>query len=671
MESSASKVVPASAPAQTRAGTSRPSLWRAARRAGITPALSLFVAALLAGPFVMYAALVRHAETEALKDARAFSSVIAIVRSYYAANVSGRLLQGGGHVAVTERYREVPGGVPIPATLSIELGEKIRNESIDKSLQFSFVSDAPFRNRARPPLSDFQAAALRAFRQGAQANEYWRVEEEGEISRMRLAIPVRMEPGCVACHNAHPDSPVRGWKVGDVRGIQDVSVDLAIVDQADQSGLLGFYMLFFLGTGVLAVLESRANNARLRRANDELENSRAELEQRGLALSQTIAELRTKTTVLDKAPFGILIAEPGTPGLRFAYANQALCQQTGYVADELIGCGLGLLQGPQTSEEAITQIDAAIADMRTCELEMAVHQRGGSPLWTRILLFPSFNTEGALQHYVACITDISDIRRADEERQRLAGELHESLKLESLGLTIAGIAHDLNTPIGVAITAASLLEDSSRRLALEAAQEAPPKEKLERFFSQAERSLALVRSNLNKAAVLVRSFKQTTADATREEWRKIDLRSFLDTLLVSVSPLMKRARCEVQVQCPDALTLRTEPGSLGRALTNLLVNASIHAFEGRDDRQVRIEVVRTAGGVRISCADNGVGMSEEAVTKAFTPFFTTRRGAGGSGLGLFSSRRAVEQVLGGRITLESRLGAGAVFHIDLPIATEG
>jgi len=614
----------------------------------------------------MYAALLRHAETEALKDARAFSSVISVIRSYYAANVTGRLLQGAGHVAVTDRYREVNGGVPIPATLSIELGEKMRLEAVDKTLQFSFVSDAPFRNRARPPLNEFQAEALRVFRQGAASQEYWRVEHDEGIRRMRLAVPVRMEADCVTCHNAHQDSPVRSWKVGDVRGIQDVSVDLAVVDQADQSGLLAMYMLFFLGSGLLAVLESRANNARLRRINDELESSRTELEERGQALSQTIAELRTKTTVLDRAPFGILIAEPGAPDLRFTYVNQALCRQSGYLADELIGCGLRLLQGPGTREESIAEVDLAIAEGRTCELELVIHRRDGTPLWTRIVMFPSLGTEGRLQHYVACISDISDIRRADEERQRLAGELHESLKLESLGLTIAGIAHDLNTPIGVAITASSLLEDHARRMAAETAAAPPAREKLERFFSQAERSLGLVRNNLNKAAVLVRSFKQTTADATREEWRPIDLKSFLDTLLVSVSPLMKRARCEVQVRCPTALVLRTEPGSLGRALTNLLVNASIHAFEGREDRKLRIDVARTPEGVRISCADNGVGMSEEAVTKAFTPFFTTRRGAGGSGLGLFSSRRAVEQVLGGRITMESRIGAGTVFHIDLP-----
>jgi signal transduction histidine kinase len=271
---------------------------------------------------------------------------------------------------------------------------------------------------------------------------------------------------------------------------------------------------------------------------------------------------------------------------------------------------------------------------------------------------------------VGCVTDISDIRRAEEERQRLAGELQESMKLESLGLTIAGIAHDLNTPIGVAITAASHLESSTEKLGQTAEKSDCPPEQVQRFVNQARRSLGLVRSNLHKAAILVRSFKQTTADATRLEWREVNLKSFLDTILVSVSPLMRRARCEVVVDCPEQLALRTEPGSLGRALTNLLINATIHAFEGREDRRVRLDVSRADGYVRITCADNGVGMSEEAITKAFTPFFTTRRGSGGSGLGLFSARRTVEHMLGGKLTMESALGAGTVFHIDLPIRTD-
>ena len=641
--------------------------WQAARRIGLTPALTVFLLALLAGPVVMYLALVHHAEREALKDARAFSSVISIIRSYYATNVSGRILAGGGHVTLSERYKEMPGGVPIPATLSIELGEKIRSESIDKSLQFSFVSDAPFLRRARPPLSDFQAEALKALRRQDLSGEYWRVEDDGDTPRLRLALPVRMEAGCVACHNAHPDSPIRNWKVGDVRGIQEVAVDLAIIEQADQSGFLAGYMLFFLGSGLAALRESRRNNARLRRVNEDLEASHHQVERREAMLKETVAELGTKTAVIERAPFGVLLAEPGGAGLRFSYVNPAFCQQTGFRGEELLGAGLPLLYGPQTAEASIQAVHAAVESLQTAEHEIVLHRRDGTPLWTRVLLFPSYDDQQRLQHYVACVNDISEIRRAEEDRQRLAGELHESLKLESLGLTIAGIAHDLNTPIGVAITASSHLEQVTQRFVARAGETPPTPEEIQRFTGQLQRSAELVRNNLTKAAVLVRSFKQTTADATRSEWRRVNLKSFIDTVLVSVSPLMRRARCEVSVSCPDALELHTEPGSLGRALTNLLINATIHAFEGRDDRQVHIEVAHDGQRVRISVTDNGVGFTEEAVTKAFTPFFTTKRGSGGSGLGLFSSRRTVEQVLGGKLTMASTLGSGTTFHIDLPI----
>jgi PAS domain S-box-containing protein len=642
--------------------------WLSLRRTGLTPALALFLIALMAGPVVMYLALVHHAEREALKDARAFSSVISIVRSYYANNVTGRIMAAGGaHVSLSENYREMAGGVPIPATLSIELGDKIRTDSVDQSLQFSFVSDAPFLRRPRPPLTDFQGEALKSFRREDSSTEYWRVEDEDGMPRLRLAVPVRMEAGCVNCHNVHPDSPVRNWKVGDVRGIQEVSVDLAVLEQADQSGFLGGYMLFFLGSGLLALGESRRNNARLRRVNEDLDAARRQAEQREAQLKDTVDELGTKTTVIERAPFGVLLAAPGGGGLRFSYVNPAFCQQTGYRSEELQGAGLTLLFGPQTAAPSMQALQSAIQGIQTTEVDMVLHRRDASPMWARVLLFPTFDAQQRLQHYVACVSDISEIRRAEEERQRMAGELHESMKLESLGLTIAGIAHDLNTPIGVAITAASHLEEVAQRFAAASAQAAPKPEETQRFVDRLSRSIQLVRNNLTKAAVLVRSFKQTTADATRTEWRRVDLKSFLDTMLVSVSPLMKRARCEVAVSCPEHLMLRTEPGSLGRALTNLLVNATIHAFEGRDERQVRIDVTPLEDGVRISCADNGVGMSEEAVTKAFTPFFTTRRGAGGSGLGLFSSRRTVEQVLGGKLTLESTLGAGTIFHIDLPL----
>jgi signal transduction histidine kinase len=135
-----------------------------------------------------------------------------------------------------------------------------------------------------------------------------------------------------------------------------------------------------------------------------------------------------------------------------------------------------------------------------------------------------------------------------------------------------------------------------------------------------------------------------------------------------MSPVMKRAQCAVEVVCTRKVTLHTEPGALSQALTNLMVNATLHAFDGRNDRRLRLEVSDSMEAVDIIVTDNGVGMSEEAAVKAFTPFFTTKRGSGGSGLGLFSSRRAIETVLGGSLTMRTQPGKGTEFLIHLPKA---
>ena len=133
-----------------------------------------------------------------------------------------------------------------------------------------------------------------------------------------------------------------------------------------------------------------------------------------------------------------------------------------------------------------------------------------------------------------------------------------------------------------------------------------------------------------------------------------------------MSPVMRRAQCAVEVVCPNKVLIHTEPGALSQALTNLMVNATLHAFDDRTDRRLRLEVSDSEEAVKIVVADNGLGMSEEATVKAFTPFFTTKRGSGGSGLGLFSSRRAIETVLGGTLTMQSTPERGTAFNIQLP-----
>lgn len=638
------------------------------RRLGLSLPLLLFIVALLGLPWIAYEVAFNHAEREARRNAQQFSRIIATVRSYYAANVAGRVLANHGQpVVLTENYRDTPGGIPIPATLSIELGDLLHQNAPDDGFRTAFLSDQPFGTRQRPPLDDFQRSALQELRAHPTQQEVWRVEPNADGgTRVRLAIPVRMEPTCVYCHNGHPDSPVHDWREGDVRGIQDISVAVSLANQTGDSWLMATYLLFFIGTATAALREHHKANAQLLRVNEDVLLSRSYLEDSEHQLKLKVDELSTLSTVLQKAPFGITIADPRQPDLPLIYVNEAFLAQTGYTEPEVLGRNCRFLQGPDTRPETVERIREAIRQGEAAEIEILNYRKSGAPYWVRLLVFPSYDSEGQLLHYIGCQTDITELKKAAEERGLMESELQESLKLESLGLTIAGIAHDLNTPIGVAVTAASLVEQQVQKLDRLIAQGPLATEAVGQVAQSLAKSSQLIGNNLQKAATLVRSFKQTTADASRNEWRVLQLHPFMESLLLAVSPLIKRAQCVVDLQCPEGLSLYTEPGSLMQVITNLVVNATLHAFEDRGHRSIRLTVTADDFWVHIEVSDNGNGMSEDALAKAFTPFFTTRRSSGGSGLGLFSSRRAVEAVLGGRIAVTSTAGQGTTFLIQLP-----
>lgn len=376
------------------------------RNWGLTPAFVILLVALIGLPLVLYAALKNHSENEALRDARSMSAVITIVRSYYAANVSGRLLQSDSKAILSEKYHQIPGAIPIPATLSIELGEAIRQRSLDGSFLFHFVSDAPFKNRVRQPLDKFQSEALRAFRREDGEDELWRVESEpGSNPRMRLAIPVRMEKSCVGCHNAHPDSTAKNWKVGDVRGIQDVSVDLSLTGQAQDSWMLSLYLVFFTSACLVAMREYQHGNSSLRRMNQSMASSQQALLTKRQELLKTVEELHTKTAVLDRAPFAIIMCDATAPSLPVCYANEAFQRQTGYLASEVLGRSLQFLHGPASSPDAVRSMRESMLARAEFEIDILSYRRDGEAFPSHLLGFPSADSASNLPRYVVCLTD--------------------------------------------------------------------------------------------------------------------------------------------------------------------------------------------------------------------------------------------------------------------------
>jgi signal transduction histidine kinase len=256
-----------------------------------------------------------------------------------------------------------------------------------------------------------------------------------------------------------------------------------------------------------------------------------------------------------------------------------------------------------------------------------------------------------------------------EELTRTRNELVQSEKMASLGRLVAGFAHELNTPIGVAVGTASVLQKKSNLINQLLEQEEVDEEQLLSALAAIDQSAKLTQSNLRRAAGLVSSFKRTAVDQTSEEFRQFEVKSIIEDVINTLHNKFKRTRIEIQVDCSKDLVVYSIPGSLEQILTNLMINSLIHGFEeGKNGGIIRIAVRLEEKRLHIDYSDTGKGIAPDALEKIFEPFFTTYRAQGGSGLGMYICYKLVTSHLKGTMTCESTLGKGVLFRIEFPVA---
>ena len=251
--------------------------------------------------------------------------------------------------------------------------------------------------------------------------------------------------------------------------------------------------------------------------------------------------------------------------------------------------------------------------------------------------------------------------------ERAQEEIIQTEKLASLGRVVAGVAHELNTPIGNALMVASTIHSDLNELKKELASGTMRRTSLGTFMERAEEGLTLSMSNLQRAALLISDFKQVAVDQTSDQRRSFDLAEVSSEILNMLQPSLRKSGCDVQRHLTEDLQCDGFPGRYGQILTNLVLNASIHAFE--PGTVGRITVTVAAAGpelVELVVADNGVGMDETVRARIFDPFFTTRMGRGGTGLGMNIVHGIVTRVMGGQITVQSRPGMGSRIRVVFP-----
>jgi signal transduction histidine kinase/purine-cytosine permease-like protein len=245
-------------------------------------------------------------------------------------------------------------------------------------------------------------------------------------------------------------------------------------------------------------------------------------------------------------------------------------------------------------------------------------------------------------------------------------QLVQSEKMAALGGLVAGIAHEINTPIGIGVTAASLLVERTAAFLTLFKRGIMKRSDLEKFLDMAQQSSQMTLTNLNRAAELIQSFKQVAVDQSSESRRTFNLTAYLEEILLQLSPKLKATNHAVTVQGDRHLTLNSYPGAFSQIVTNLVMNSLLHAYGPDEQGQITLTVQQNDRHIIFEYTDDGYGIPSDHLSKIFEPFFTTKRGKGGSGLGLHIVYNLVTRKLGGTIHCESTLGQGTAFVITLP-----
>lgn len=363
----------------------------------------------------------------------------------------------------------------------------------------------------------------------------------------------------------------------------------------------------------------------------------------------------------------------------------------GYSAENTKGQPFTMLIPGERHRRAREMLEQARRGQPVTRFDGRMQRNDGSEVDVSISLTPVRDRDGGLVGAAIVASDITERKQAElalerevAERTTANRELQATLdqlrdaqdqlvqaeKMASLGGLVAGVAHEINTPVGVGVTAASHLRIKLEDLQRAYAEGQLKRSQLDHFIENADQATHIVLSNLRRASELIQSFKQVAVDQSSSERRRFRLREYIDEILLSLKPRIKRSNVTVEVDCDPALELNSVPGAYSQIFTNLVLNSLLHGYEAQQTGCIRLRADIQGQTLVVDYRDDGQGMDAETLSRIFDPFFTTKRGSGGSGLGMHVVYNLITQKLRGKVRVESRPGQGMHLQMRLPIDLE-
>ena len=262
----------------------------------------------------------------------------------------------------------------------------------------------------------------------------------------------------------------------------------------------------------------------------------------------------------------------------------------------------------------------------------------------------------------------SELETAIRNIKEAQAKLVQAEKMAALGGLVAGVAHEINTPVGVGITAASHMETATKDFEKLFENEQMKKSDLQAYLSTSKEASRILLTNLTRAAQLIQGFKQVSVDQNTGGKRVIDIKEYIDKILLSLHPKIKLTPHIVTVNCPEKLIVDTYPGAISQILTNFIMNTLTHAYDDEEQEgHITLTIEKNKNFLEVEYKDDGKGIDSEHINHVFDPFFTTKRASGGTGLGMNIVYNLVTQKLNGQISCISKPGQGTAFQFTIEI----
>lgn len=424
--------------------------------------------------------------------------------------------------------------------------------------------------------------------------------------------------------------------------------------------------------GVLATAWQRRRDLEaLRQEEENVRLINAELE---LRVTRATAGLRSSEAryrrLIESLGDSYIFYSHDTAG-RLTYLSPSSRDLLGYGDAGEVGTAISewLRQDPR-NRNAATRLAKTRRGQRQEVLDLYARHANGREMIFELDAVPVFDADGKVVSVEGVARDVTRERRNAELVRQAQERLVEADKLSALTAMVAGMSHEISTPVGVGVTAASHLSDLAESARSAYNDGLLTGSQLECLLADMGETAGSIHANLERTADLLRTVRQVTVDQCTAEEREFDLAGALEDIVRSLRPRLRGTGFGLRLDCAPGIKLLADAGSLYRIVANLVTNSLVHGFEGRLVGTITLRAEIVAGSVAMTYTDDGNGMNRDQLARLYDPFYTTRRGRGGMGLGMHIVYTNATQVLGGSVTCHSRPGKGMTMALRFPLRRE-